>query len=76
MPKGRAVRLAPPGSGHELDLAEGSRLGVLAFHVEAALLTLVDVVFVQLEDFERLPPGIEHLELHGEFAARPLQQRI
>jgi len=33
----------------------------------------VDVVFMQLEGFERVPPDIEQLELHGENAAGPLQ---
>ena len=28
---------------------------------------------MQLEGFQRLPPGIEQLELHGEIAAGPLQ---
>jgi len=32
----------------------------------------VGVVFMQLEGFKRLPPGIEQLELHGENAAGPL----
>jgi hypothetical protein len=33
-------------------------MGVLAVHVEAALLTLVGVVFMQLEGLERLPPAL------------------
>jgi hypothetical protein len=53
-----AIRKCPAAAGHELDQAEGGRLGVLAVHVEAALLTLVGVVFMQLEGFERLPPAL------------------
>ena len=73
VPKHRAARLATPGSGNELDQTEGGRQGVLAVHIEAALLSLVSVMVMQLEGFERLPPGIEQLELHGEIAAGPLQ---
>lgn len=58
-PRTRSGRRRPPG---------GSRSPV-----EAALLTLVGVVFMQLEGFKRLPPGIEQLELHGENAAGPLK---
>jgi len=58
-PRTRSGRRRPPG---------GSRSPV-----EAALLTLVGVVFMQLEGFKRLPPGIEQLELQGENAAGPLQ---
>ena len=53
-----AIRKCPAAAGHELDQAEGGRLGVLAVHVEAALLTLVGVVFMQLEGLERLPPAL------------------